>query len=103
MIKVTLKGIKGTISEHYFDTWDDTNRWLDSVPYDENGAIGYILENIEENEKYIDTINDLFTEFNEMGYAPTTLCENPEKEALSWIKRLRDAIELLRRNKEVGE
>lgn len=41
---------------------------------------------------------DLLTEFDEMGYAPTTLCENPEQEAKTWkaemiceIKRL-DAI-----------
>lgn len=43
-------------------------------------------------------IIDLLTEFDEMGYAPTTLCPNPEKEARTWkaqmiceIKRL-DAI-----------
>lgn len=44
MIKVTLKGIKGTISEHYFKTWDDAYKWLDCVSYDENGAIGYTIE-----------------------------------------------------------
>lgn len=43
-------------------------------------------------------IKDLLTEFDEMGYAPTTLCENPEQEAKTWkaeliceLKRL-DAI-----------
>lgn len=41
---------------------------------------------------------DLLAEFDEMGYAPTTLCQNPEQEAKTWkaqmiceIKRL-DAI-----------
>ena len=41
---------------------------------------------------------DLLAEFDEMGYAPTTLCKNPEQEAKTWkaqmiceIKRL-DAI-----------
>ena len=41
---------------------------------------------------------DLLAEFDEMGYAPTTLCENPEQEAKTWkaqmiceLKRL-DAI-----------
>lgn len=48
MIKVTLKGIKGTISEHYFDTWNDANAWIDCTPYDENGAIGYTIEEVEE-------------------------------------------------------
>lgn len=44
MIKVTLKGIFGTISEHYFDSWDDAYKWLDCVPYDENSVIGYTIE-----------------------------------------------------------
>ena len=48
MIKVALKSIAGTISEHYFDSWDDANTWLNSVPYDENGAIGYTIEEVEE-------------------------------------------------------
>ena len=48
MIKVTLKGMFGTISEHYFDSWDEANTWLDSVPYDENGAIGYTIEEVDE-------------------------------------------------------
>ena len=43
-------------------------------------------------------IIDLLAEFDEMGYAPTTLCENPGQEAKTWkaeliceLKRL-DAI-----------
>lgn len=93
MIKVALKGIAGTISIHYFKTWDEANTWLDSVPYNENSAIGYTIEEIK--SKYIDSINNLLTEFDEMGYAPTTLCDNPEKEANSWKNRMRNAIELL--------
>lgn len=48
MIKVELKGIKGTISKHYFKTWDEANTWIDFVPYDENGAIGYTIEEVDE-------------------------------------------------------
>lgn len=48
MIRVTLKSIAGTISEHYFDSWDEANTWLDSVQYDENGAIVYTIEEVEE-------------------------------------------------------
>lgn len=48
MIKITLKGRLGTISEHYFKTWDSAYAWLDWVPYDENGAIGYTIEEVEE-------------------------------------------------------
>lgn len=33
-------------------------------------------------------LDDLYVEFDEMGYAPTTFCENPEEEAISWKKRL---------------
>ena len=33
-------------------------------------------------------IEDLLIEFDEMGFAPTTLCENPEKYAVEWKKRL---------------
>lgn len=44
MVKVTLKGIFGTIDEQYFDSWDDAYKWLDCVVYDENGAIGYTIE-----------------------------------------------------------
>lgn len=33
-------------------------------------------------------IEDLLTEFDEMGFAPTTLCENSEKYAVEWKKRL---------------
>lgn len=103
MIKVALKGIKGTISEHYFKTWDDANTWIDSVPYDENGAIGYTIEEVDENVKYLERINDLFTEFDEMGYAPTTLCEDPEKEAMSWKNRLQNTIKMLCDSGEVDE
>ena len=33
-------------------------------------------------------IEDLLIEFDEMGFAPTTLCETPEKYAVEWKKRL---------------
>lgn len=37
-------------------------------------------------------LTDLFTEFDEMGYAPTTLTAEPEKAASGWKKRLVTAI-----------
>ena len=51
MIKVTLKGIAGTIIKHYFKTWVEAYKWLDSVIYDENGTIGYSIEG-RKNEIY---------------------------------------------------
>ena len=35
---------------------------------------------------------DLLIEFDEMGYLPTTLCKNPEKEAKEFQDRLRKAF-----------
>ena len=35
-----------------------------------------------------DAFWDLITEFDEMGYAPTTFCDDPEKEAQEFKKRL---------------
>ena len=40
-------------------------------------------------------IEDLLIEFDEMGFAPTTLCENPEKYAVEWKKRLVAEIDKL--------
>ena len=48
MIKIALKGIEGTICERYFKTWDSAYAWLDWVPYDEKGAIGYTIEGDDE-------------------------------------------------------
>ena len=47
MIKITVKGLSGTISEHYFKTWGSAYAWLDDVSC-ENGVIGYIIEEVEE-------------------------------------------------------
>lgn len=39
-----------------------------------------------------DKIIQLFTEFDEKGFAPTTLSANPEKEAAEWKQQLIDAL-----------
>lgn len=49
-------------------------------------------ENKEDNDE---EFYDLLTEFDEMGYTPTTLCEEPEKEAKEYKNRL---IEWFNRN-----
>lgn len=33
-------------------------------------------------------LENLLIEFDEMGYCPTTLCRDPEKEAIEWKRRL---------------
>lgn len=37
-------------------------------------------------------LNDLMTEFDEMGYAPTTLCSDPEDTVRDWKVNLMSAI-----------
>ena len=41
-------------------------------------------------------IEDLLIDFDEMGFAPTTLCENPDEYAREWKKRLVVEIERLK-------
>lgn len=42
------------------------------------------------------TIEDLLVEFDEMGFAPTTPCENPEEYARAWKRQLIREIERLK-------
>lgn len=39
-----------------------------------------------------DEINDLLTDFDEMGFCPTTLVHNPEEYAINWRYNMRKAI-----------
>ena len=41
-------------------------------------------------------IDELLIEFDEMGFAPTTLCENPDEYACEWKNQLVDEIESLK-------
>lgn len=38
-------------------------------------------------------IDNLFVDFDEMGFCPTTLCENAEEYATQWRNNMRNAIE----------
>lgn len=44
------------------------------------------------------TIEDLLINFDEMGFAPTTLCENPDEYACEWRSQLVAEIERLNTN-----
>ena len=46
-------------------------------------------------DRRILNIQNLLAEFDEMDYAPTNLCENPEKEAIQWKKNLICEINVL--------
>lgn len=49
-------------------------------------------------------ILELLVEFDEMGYAPTTACSDPEGEARRWkAAMLKEIAELLEENEEVRE
>ena len=39
-----------------------------------------------------DKIIDLLTEFDEMGFCPTTACPNPDAYAVMWRKEITDAL-----------
>ena len=43
------------------------------------------------------TIDELLVDFDEMGFAPTTLCENPDEYACKWKRQLLTEIEQLTR------
>ena len=42
------------------------------------------------------TIDELLIDFDEMGFVPTTLCENPDKYAQDWKKQLLVEIKRLK-------
>lgn len=47
-------------------------------------------------------IDELLIDFDEMGFTPTTLCENPDEYAIEWKKQLVAEIERLKaENKEL--
>lgn len=49
MIKITLKGLSGTICERTFKTVNEAYAWLDNIMRtDGNCAIGYTIEGDEE-------------------------------------------------------
>lgn len=49
-----------------------------------------------------DELDDLLIEFDEMGYEPTTLCENPQREAENFKNRLKQALLELKSIKETN-
>ena len=42
------------------------------------------------------TIDELLVDFDEMGFAPTTLCENPDEYACKWKRQLLTEIDRLK-------
>lgn len=69
----------------------NANCWTISEQFANNVATalynaGYVK--VEEKDetaiRAMTTFVELLEEFDEMGYAPTTLCENPEEEAIEW-------------------
>ena len=50
----------------------------------ESGEIDYVADGKTEQ-----TITDLLIEFDEMGFAPTTVCPNAEEYAIDWRERAR--------------
>ena len=51
-------------------------------------------------EKQIDIIIDLLTEFDEMGFVPTTSVPNPDAYAIKWREQLTNALIEYRKQSE---
>ena len=51
-------------------------------------------------EQQIDIIIDLLTEFDEMGFCPTTPCPDPDGYAREWKRKLVDALQGYRKQSE---
>lgn len=51
-------------------------------------------------EKQIDVIRDLITNFDEMGFRPTTAVPDPEDYAIKWRDEMTKAIEEYRKQSE---
>lgn len=66
------------------------NKFADLEDKIERGEIDYVADNKTER-----TITDLLIEFDEMGFAPTTLCPNSEKHAIEWREKVWTEFERL--------
>lgn len=51
-------------------------------------------------EKQIEIITDLLIDFDEMGFAPTTTCPNPEAYTIKWREQLANALIEYRKQSE---
>ena len=52
-------------------------------------------------EKQIEVIIDLLTEFDEMGFVPTTTVPDPDAYAIEWKNKLIDALKGYRKQSDV--
>lgn len=53
-------------------------------------------------DNQIDMITELLIDFDEMGFAPTTLCPDPEAYAIEWRKKLTEELKGYRKASEVA-
>lgn len=81
-------------------TWHKWSNEQEKVLYSTHSAeIDYVADS-----KAVQTITDLLIEFDEMGFAPTTVCENPEQYAIDWRERVRQEFARLTvKNAELRE
>ena len=73
------------------ESWDSDNieaqcyiRLAELEDKIESGELDYVADSKTEQ-----TITDLLIEFDEMGFAPTTVCPNAEQYAIDWRDRVR--------------
>lgn len=75
------------------------NNFADLEDKIESGELDYVADRKTEQ-----TITDLLIEFDEMGFAPTTVCPNAEQYAIDWRERARkEFARLTVKNAELRE
>ena len=78
----TIKDIQNIINANCWTISEHFAKNVATALY--NAGYGKFEEKDETAIRAMTTFVELLEEFDEMGYAPTTLCENPEEEANKW-------------------
>ena len=58
--------------------------------------------NRDKQIEYMGIITDLLIDFDEMGFAPTTACPDPEAYAIEWRDQITNALQGYRKASEVA-
>ena len=78
----TIKDIQNIINANCWTISEHFAKNVATALY--NAGYGKVEEKDETAIRAMTNFVELLEEFDEMGYAPTTLCENPEEEANKW-------------------
>ena len=95
----TIKNIQDIISANSGTISEQSAKSIAEALYNAN------YRKLEEKDEHaiwaMNGFVDLLDEFDEMGYAPTTLCENPEEEAKEWKNKALAKFEIMLSRTEI--